>query len=298
VPESRDRPYPPFDLATRTIALPSDDMEGYLAYEFGGASTKSELLRLLPPGTTLEGLRVLDFGCGAGRTLRHFLEEAGDGEFWGADIDAGSIAWLHGNLCPPLNAVHCDVDPPLAFESESFDLAWAISVFTHLGANSAAWLLELHRILRPGGLLMASYMGEWNSERVASEPWDEGRIGMNMLRHNNPWDLGGPMILMSDWWVREHWGRAFEVVATSPWVHNQTWLMLRKKDVVITQEELLTPGDDPREWTALRHNLVQLQREIEAVQRTYEGSGSWRATRPLRALKSRLERWLSRASAR
>lgn len=38
-------------------------------------------------------------------------------------------------------------DPPLAFEDASFDLAWSISVFTHLTDNSLAWLLELHRVL-------------------------------------------------------------------------------------------------------------------------------------------------------
>jgi SAM-dependent methyltransferase len=288
-------PYPPLALMDRVLGLPEDEVVARAGYNAAGNDTKNELLRLLPPGTDLAGKRVLDFGCGAGRTLRHFVGEAEAGEVWGADIDEPSIDWLQGNLCPPLNAVQCDVDPPLPFEEGSFDFAWAISVFTHLSGNSAEWLLELHRVLRPGGLLMASYMGEWNSELIAGEPWDESRIGMNVLRHDWPWSFGGPMVFMSDWWVTEHWGRAFEIVSFSPWFYNQSWLMLRKKDVSITPEELLAPGDDPREFRALRHNLTQLQAEIQVLRADYleqideirldfEESRSWRLTRPLRGL--------------
>lgn len=258
-------PYPPFELANRVLALPSDDREGFIQYDNLGAETRAELLRLLPTGTSLEGKRLLDFGCGAGRTMRHFLAEARSGEVVGADIDARSVDWINAELAPPLRAIRCEVDPPLPFDSGSFDLAWAISVFTHLSGNSAEWLLELHRVLRPGGLLMASYMGEWNSEVIAGEPWDEDRIGMNLLHHNRPWDQGGPMVFMSDWWVREHWGRAFEIVDLNRRFHNQTWAMLRRREVSLSADELLAPGDDPREWRALRHNVVQVQRELEAA---------------------------------
>ena len=295
--ESSELPYPPFELANRVLALSANDLDGYISYEMAGAETRAELLRLVPEGTSLEGKRLLDFGCGAGRTMRHFMAEARDGEVWGADIDQRSVEWLRANLCPPLNAIRCEVDPPLPFDAGGFDFAWAISVFTHLSGNSAEWLLELHRVLKPRGLLMASYMGEWNSETIAGEPWEEDLIGMNVLNHNRGWELGGPMVFMSDWWVREHWGRAFDVVGSSPRFHNQTWVMLRKRDVAISAEELLEPGDDPREWRAVRHNLAQVQRELEAAA---EGNwvdrgvrrlqGSPLIERPLRAVRSRVRR--------
>lgn len=54
----------------------------------------------------------------------------------------------------------------------------------------------------------------------------------------------------------------------------------------LTVDDLETPEDDPREYLALRHNLRQVQRELEsiesAVRKEYEGSLSWRITRPLR----------------
>jgi SAM-dependent methyltransferase len=280
-----DPPFPPLQLADRVLSL-QGEADPYAAYAARGAETKAALLELLPYGWSFAGKRVLDFGCGAGRTLRHFLAEAETAKIWGADIDADSIEWLQRSLCPPLHAVRCGVSPPLPLEP-GFDLVWAISVFTHLTDTSLPWLLELHRVLKPGGLLVATYMGRWNSEILAGEPWDEDRIGMNVLRHDQGWDDGGPMVLMSDWWVREHWGRAFDVLSTAD-VHGQTWALLRRREVSLTVAELEAPADDPREWAALRHNLRQVQRELEVrtdeVRRFYEGSRSWRLTRPLRRL--------------
>jgi SAM-dependent methyltransferase len=240
---------------------------------------------------------VLDFGCGAGRTLRHFLDAAEVAEIWGADIDTASIQWLQGALCPPLHAVRCGPEPPLPVDGR-FDLIWAISVFTHLTDTSLPWLLELHRRLAPGGLLVATYMGHRHSELLAGEPWDEDRVGMNVLRHDQGWDDGGPMVLMSDWWVRAHWGRAFDILATAE-VHGQTWALMRRREVSLNVADLERPADDPREFAALRHNLRQVQLELERrgdeLRGYYEGTRSWRLTRPLRRLS---RSWPGRGSPR
>ena len=287
--------------------------DAYQSWYAQGPETKSALVGLLPDDWSFEGKRVLDFGCGDGRTLREFLPEAEHGEFWGADIDAPSIARLEETLCPPVHAVRCEVDPPLGLDYGSFDLAWAVSVFTHLADNSIPWLLELHRLLRPGGLLIATYIGRWNSEYVAGEPWDEDRIGMNVLRHNQPWAAGGPNVLISDWWLRAHWGRAFDIVEIEPRIHNMSWALLRKRDVELTTEDVERPEDDPREYRAARHNLRQIRPELvltqamydtavedvrryekrlEDVRREYETSTSWQITRPLREM-GRIVRLLS-----
>jgi SAM-dependent methyltransferase len=291
VTASADRPYPPLDLVNRVLCLEGAD-DPVAGYEVLGAGTRAALVGLLPDDWSFQGKRVLDFGCGAGRTLRHFLAEAETAEVWGADIDARSIEWLQQNLCPPLRVMRCDPEPPLRLESGSFDLVWAISVFTHLADSSLAWLRDLHRLLKPSGLLIATYMGRWNSELLAGEAWDEDTSGMNVLRDDENWDSGGPIVLMSDWWVHAHWGRAFEILDLAPNVHNQTWALLKKRDVDLTVEELEAPADDPREYLALRHNVRQVLRRTDAARqqavaearRDYEASASWQVTRPLRAL--------------
>jgi SAM-dependent methyltransferase len=274
-----------------------------------GPETRTAIVELLPDDWTFAGKRVMDFGCGAGRTLRHFMAEAEKAELWGVDVDAASIELLRETVCPPLHVMQSQYMPPLALERDSFDLIWAISVFTHLTDNSLPWLCELHRVVRPGGLLIATYMGKWTSELLAGEPWDENRTGMNVLRHNHPARDGAPLVMISDWWLRERWGRAFEVLAIEPNIHNQSWALLRKRGVEISVEALERPGTDDREYMALRHNLLQVQRELEAAQLTsrehlevqratdeqaraaalaqlrleYERSLSWRLTGPLRA---------------
>jgi SAM-dependent methyltransferase len=291
VTASADRPYPPLDLVNRVLCLEGAD-DPVAGYEVLGAGTRAALVGLLPDDWSFQGKRVLDFGCGAGRTLRHFLAEAETAEVWGADIDARSIEWLQQNLCPPLRVMRCDPEPPLRLESGSFDLVWAISVFTHLADSSLAWLRDLHRLLKPSGLLIATYMGRWNSELLAGEAWDEDTSGMNVLRDDENWDSGGPIVLMSDWWVHAHWGRAFEILDLAPNVHNQTWVLLKKRGVDLTVEELEAPADDPREYLALRHNVRQVLRRTDAARqqavaearRDYEASASWQVTRPLRAL--------------
>jgi SAM-dependent methyltransferase len=296
-------PRPPRELAARVFSVNLwSDLDR--AYDELGAQTKRQIVSLLPEGWSFEGKRVLDFGCGAGRTLRHFAAEAEQGEFWGSDIHGPSIEWMQRNVCPPLHAWRSAPYPPLGLEHGTFDLIYAVSVFTHLTDNSIPWLLELHRLLKPGGILIATYMGRWNSEWFAHEPWDEDRIGMNVLFHNRDWDTGGPAVLISDWWLREHWGRAFEIVHIAPQFQNFSWAVLTKRDVNLTTEDIERPSDDPREYAAVRHNLRQVQRELErelgalretheqaahdqrlaadAIRREYETATSWKLTKPLR----------------
>lgn len=285
VSRSSEKPYPPLELANRVCSLEGRG-DPFLAYEQLGAEAREALLRLLPRDFSFAGKRVLDFGCGAGRTLRQFLAEARTGEFWGADIDAASIAWLTRHLSPPLEAVNNGPEPPLGLQHGTFDLVWALSVFTHLTDASLAWLAELHRLLKPGGLLIATYMGRHNGAVFTHEPWDENRVGMNVLRRDQGWDDGGPMVLMSDWWVREHWGRAFEIVDQAAQMHGQSWVLLRRRELEITVAELERPGADPREYAALRHNVRQVEadreRSMDELRAYYERSLSWRITRPFR----------------
>ena len=311
---SADLPLPPPALASRVYAVNggSDPDADYLEL---GAQTKRQIVGLLPDRWSFEGKRILDFGSGAGRTLRHFAAEAETAEFWGCDIDGPSIEWMQSNLCPPFHARQTISVPPLALEHGSFDLIYAVSVFTHLTDHSTRWLLELHRALKPDGLLIATFMGRWTSEWFAKEPWVEDRVGRNVLYHHRDWDSGGPAVLISEWWLREHWGRVFEVVNIASEFQNYSWAVLRRRDVEMDPDEVDRPSDDPREVVALRHNIRQVQREVvaeleaERVRHEWaladrerrireldeqiamlEGSISWRATKPLRRAAAALGR--------
>jgi hypothetical protein len=48
------------------------------------------------------------------------------------------------------------------------------------------------------------------SEALTGEPWLEDQIGMNVVADRG-WEGGGPSVLLSSWWITQHWGRAFEI---------------------------------------------------------------------------------------
>ena len=261
-------------------------------FELFGRRYRDLILELLPRDWSFEGKRALDFGCGSGRVLRHFDGEAAVAELHGSDIDAASIAWLRRNLSPPMRFSRNSEEPGLPYPDGHFDLIWATSVFSVLTDTWSGWLCELHRVLARDGILISTFVGEGGSEFVAAEPWDEERIGMNVLAYGASWEVGGPMVLHSPWWIREHWGRAFEILELRPRTDSGEGVVaMRKRDVPVTPEELerIDPSDE-REVRALRHNLRQVQRESLRVQEACAAeldalrrSWSWRLTRPLRA---------------
>jgi SAM-dependent methyltransferase len=107
---------------------------------------------------------VLDFGCGCGRVTRYWDDF--DGDVAGSDLDAGAIEWCRANL-GFARFERNGLAPPLAFDRESFDLVYALSVFTHLTEElQLSWRDELLRVLRPGGLLLLTTHGRSYAPRL------------------------------------------------------------------------------------------------------------------------------------
>lgn len=258
-------PLPPVELAHRVGVVDQDN--ALSSFDAMGAEIRQMVLATQGEDWFTDGKRILDFGCGAGKLLRHFLDEAGRCEFIGCDIDDASIAWLQENLSPPLSVFRCNEEPGLPLPDEHVDLTLAMSVFTHLTDHWAGWLLEIHRVLRPGGRFICTFLGEGMSESIAGEPWNPDRVGMNILRPWQPWDDGGPSVQHSEWWLRTHWGRLFEFeqVEDGP-EFGHGLLTLRKRAISATASDLeAAEPDEPREIQALRHNVDQLTSETIAL---------------------------------
>jgi SAM-dependent methyltransferase len=242
-------------------------------YLLRGEETRAMLERVLPEDWSWEGKAVLDFGCGAGRAIRHLAPLAPETELWGSDIDPRCIQWNDEHLSPPVSFVVNGEAPPLPLPDGKFDLVYSISVFTHITTHWAAWLVELDRVLAPGGRIIASFMGEGMYEAVAGEPLDEATVGMSVYQEGQGWDLGGPMVLHSPWWIEEHWGRLFEIErllprgfdhkAPTPGRDDHGVVVLRKSSATATAEELerIDPSN-PREAEALDHEVRHLRAEV------------------------------------
>jgi len=168
-------PVPPPRLIVRVAG--TADVGWFL--ESGRVAAESVRDSLTRNGRRIDELdALLDFGCGCGRVTRHWggLDRT---SVHGADANEHAIAWCRANL-PFARFDSNGLAPPLAHPDESFDLVYALSVFTHLPEDlQHAWVGELTRLLRPGGLLLLTTHGERYRERLAPAEraaFDAGRL--------------------------------------------------------------------------------------------------------------------------
>ena len=263
-------PFPPSELIGRVGVEQSLAGDAQLAFfDESGRRSRQDIVSALPAGWAWAGKSVLDFGCGSGRVLRHFTEAAGSCDFWACDIDERSIDWIDEQLAPPFKPYVCAEQPPLPHESGSLDLIYAVSVFSHLAPNWAEWACELQRVLRTGGLLIVSILGrgDW-PDGVAGQrgvPFEEERIGMHVEHFGSRFeDSWGPAVYVSEWWFREHWGRAFDVLRYCP--HGFAGTSEDKRAGAGQAWAVLTPNKTKRPTPAeLSRSRHEDSRELEAA---------------------------------
>jgi len=147
---------PPAQLRAR-IGPAHADLETFLR----SGEQHAQLIRDLLHGTgsTPESSApLLDFGCGCGRVARHWDGTAVG--LHGCDVNARMVAWCNRNLKGQFEVNR--LEPPLAYPDETFGLLYLFSVFTHLpGAMQLEWVREFDRVLRPGGYLIFTTLGEY-----------------------------------------------------------------------------------------------------------------------------------------
>jgi SAM-dependent methyltransferase len=177
---------------------------------------------------SLDGLAVMDFGCSSGRILRHFHPETGSRgwQLTGVDVSARRIEWMRRNFPREFQVYTGSFLPILPFESNSFDAIYGMSVFTHIKYLWDLWLLELRRVLKPGGLLLQSIHTEhaWDFfVQHNDEPWARDSLGPMIVEHKDiPADFVyyGNLDKNQVFWKKdiaiEFWGRYFSDVKVYP----------------------------------------------------------------------------------
>ncbi len=156
-----------FKMKNPDVKLPPD----YLIYEsfrlnydkyyVDGQRTAVWLSNHLKKHINLNNKRILDWGCGPGRIIRHLPAVIGNGcEFYGTDYNKKSIEWCAQNL----KGIHFNInslEAKLPYPDNFMDVIYGISIFTHLSEQMHYdWYNELYRVLKPNGIMFFTSQGD------------------------------------------------------------------------------------------------------------------------------------------
>jgi SAM-dependent methyltransferase len=199
------------------------------------------------------GDAVFELGCSTGRALRHWLQQEDGLDVWGGDLDLRAVEWLRTYLPVRARVFQNTALPHLPLEDRSLSLVTAYSVFTHIDELELAWIAELRRVLRPGGLALLSVHSErtwaqmqpgwpvrdalWrNRARICEHRIDEGFLQRPLPAPRAVfwWESEEGRadcdVFHSQEYLRGAWARFFEVVEVVEQGHSyQDLVVLRRK---------------------------------------------------------------------
>ncbi|MEL6478370.1 MAG: class I SAM-dependent methyltransferase [Pseudomonadota bacterium] len=177
------------------------------------------------PGREIGNLDILDFGCGVGRVAMPFYYKYKKPTVC-VDLVKVYIDYLQ-RVIPGAQPQMSTFQPPLPFADGSFDVIYSISVWTHLEPGSgAAWLDEVARLLRPGGVALISTSSYVQLERhrkhkERSKLWgdvtDDDLKSEGIIFRGEQMDgMGGVYgcTVHEPAWVKEHWSKVMPVQET------------------------------------------------------------------------------------
>ena len=99
---------------------------------------------------------ILDAGCGVGGTVVHLAKTHPTSQFYGIMLGASEVAHAK-KLQTRFDLANATFSQQYynapTFPDAFFDAAYALESFTH-GADDAAFLRQMHRVLKPGGRLI------------------------------------------------------------------------------------------------------------------------------------------------
>jgi ubiquinone/menaquinone biosynthesis C-methylase UbiE len=133
----------------------------YDKYYTGSIDTVNWLIKHFSKYIELKDKKILDWGCGPGRVIRHFPSILGNGcEFYATDYNEKSIEWCSRNL-QGIQFNNNTIEAKLPYSDNYFDVIYGISIFTHLSEGMHyRWYNELLRILKKGGILFVTTQGD------------------------------------------------------------------------------------------------------------------------------------------
>ncbi len=142
------------------------------------------LAKILEALGVRRGERVLDVGSGPGHQVFEMSSAVGDGgRVEGVDVAEGALGIARQRCAGMGNvAFHSGEATGLPFDSGEFDAAMSSQVFEYL-EDVPTGLLEMHRVLRPGGRVLVHDTDWGTTAWHSSDPERMGRVMKSWDRH-------------------------------------------------------------------------------------------------------------------
>jgi SAM-dependent methyltransferase len=204
-------PLPPEVL--RLMVAGTDAAEWFLTA--GSRAAESLTAILAKNGIAIHQCQnILDFGCGCGRVIRHLRHLPA--RLNGCDTNPVAVEWCAEHLPFGRFAVNA-LESPLDFDDESFDLVYALSVFTHLPERlQLHWMRALRRVLAPGGVLVLSLHGDALLGRLTRAERRDYRAGRLVVRGDDLVGTNHCAAFHPPAFVRGEFARGFDVLDMAP----------------------------------------------------------------------------------
>ncbi len=175
--------------------------------------------------------RILDFGCGSGRTLLFWLKLPNTPELYGVDIDGEAIAWARDNV--PASFQQINTRPPLEYPDNYFDAIYSISLFTHLSEDlHGSWRRELLRVVRAGGLVMVTVHSQSAIDALPAKFRRKLDDCGFLFCAEEAWEHIFPEFYQTAFqtpnYIRREWGSLFDIVGKVCMGH-QDLIVMRKR---------------------------------------------------------------------
>lgn len=157
----------------------------YEKYYTEGKIAAQWLANHLSKHTNLKGKKILDWGCGPGRIIRHLPTIVGNNcKLYGTDYNKESIAWCAKKL-KKIKFNNNTLKADLPYPDNFFDVIYGISIFTHLSEKMHfEWSKELLRVLALGGILFLTMQGDNYKAKLSDDELEKFENGMLVIRGN------------------------------------------------------------------------------------------------------------------
>jgi ubiquinone/menaquinone biosynthesis C-methylase UbiE len=170
----------------------------------------------------------LDYGCADGG-YAEALVAAGASKVVGVDPEAPRIEEATRRQIPGTSFVQFD-GHVLPFEDASFDGAFANETMEHV-FNESESLAELHRVLKPGGILVVispnrwfpfeghtTRIGRWQSSPTPFIPWLPARLTASWVDARNYWPHQLRSLIRENGFTLVQVGFIWPVFEVMPWL--------------------------------------------------------------------------------